>query len=101
MIARKTIEQLGHMILTIPSSQMIQIVSNGIETGNFRRVDIFHNVSLRTGSVADVLAFGLKDDTVQYQLSQWKERRFRTVSWLGSKFHLPVQHIAAQEVVVI
>ena len=59
-----------------------------------------HNLRLRTAFLAHLLFLGPADDTVEGLLGQWTKIRL-IVCRLGREFHLSVQHIVTEEVVVI
>ena len=87
------------MVLSVPTGQVPEEVLYRIECGYLLGVDQFHDLGLRTPLLHDSLTLGPDHDAVEGRL------RERPVNRLFGrqccKLHLPAQHIAAEEVIVL
>ena len=76
-------EEVGHIIVTIPLRQRIQIVGNRIELGHKVRSNIQFDISLRVLHLITSIFLSSKDDSVERLLCQGFERSKLPVVHLG------------------
>ena len=89
------------MVLSVPLRQAVEVTANGVVRVYLFRTNKLHDVSLRTGTLADVLALGLQDNAVQRLLRQRTESRLLPFGKLSRELHLSVQLIATEQVVFV
>ena len=67
---RQAVEESSHVVLAVPSRQVLQIVGDGVEGVNLIGVDILHDVRLWRAVLTESVTLCADDDSVESRLSQ-------------------------------